>query len=749
MHKSFSYSVLLVLLFNFSLFAQLDDTQVLDREKIPVSNVQLKKFVSCDSMDSVLSEYFRKQLFSQISGYGDGGIYPGLERMNDGLIAPTNSDVSSPAMAEMSKSSVSGGGEVFMSQTNVQIEGIDESEVVKTDGKYIYYVSNTPDQDGFQYVYIASAVPSSELSLVKRIKLPSTYSNLSLYLSDGKLTILANKWNNNYRPPVSLISRGNSSETIVVVYDVTVPSKPVLDQYYSVSGNLSQSRRNGDFLYVLSQDFITLNTWGYRGVFDKASIQKYIDTEFRYDTLLPQVVEVKRNTNGTSNLPWKGKNLPYSFQKSSIPCEEIEYLLPEKPDNLSFLTLSIIPLSWKWKIQKKVIYGDASQFFMSLDSLYIVSNYWQQGGDFACPMNARCMMPFFRSEQNSLIHKFRMNKDKVDYVYTVLTPGTPLSQYAMNERDGVLYTAHQRDMMTNGVDLFAIDANGKLLSKIENIGPNERFQSSRYIGNRLYLVTFEQVDPLFVIDTTDPKKMKVLGELVMPGYSTYLHPYDANHLIGIGYDTKTNTWGGTSNAGIKIDLYDVTDVSVPKQKFSKVFGGIGSHSDALSNPRALVWDATNKNLLLPVQLLDQNITTYENLTAWQWLMVVGIDKNAGIAEKARISHIDMTGIAEKRKKACAAYGSVSHEKKCFTHVTTGEKTCLDPSEVSGQKIPLYCFSEYDDTSFIATNFWEYSNSFIQRGVYINKSLYTVSPSFIQANTYGGNYALEKKVGLGK
>jgi uncharacterized secreted protein with C-terminal beta-propeller domain len=181
-----------------------------------------------------------------------------------------------------------------------------------------------------------------------------------------------------------------------------------------------------------------------------------------------------------------------------------------------------------------VIYGDASQFFMTQGSLYIVSNYWKQGADeTTCPPNARCIMPMFRSEQNALIHRFSTKKDTVKYEYSVLTPGMPLSQYALNEKNGVLYTANQKDWTTNGVDIFAIDSTGKLLSKLENVGAKERFQAARYIGDRLYLVTFEQIDPLFVIDTKDAKNMTILGELKMPGYSTYLHPYDATHLIGV------------------------------------------------------------------------------------------------------------------------------------------------------------------------------------------------------------------------
>ena len=96
---------------------------------------------------------------------------------------------------------------------------------------------------------------------------------------------------------------------------------------------------------------------------------------------------------------------------------------------------------------------------------------------------------------------------------------------------------------TQSTRLTIIGSTGKVVGKLTNIAPGENFQSSRFIGERLYLVTFEQIDPLFVVSLTNPASPTILGELKIPGYSTYLHPYDANRLIGVGYDTKTNQWG--------------------------------------------------------------------------------------------------------------------------------------------------------------------------------------------------------------
>jgi len=687
-------------------------------------------------MDTVLTKYFKQALVDQINMYGGSVGKP--------VLMEEPSAVPSPALDKVGLGG--GGGDTGFSQTNIQIAGIDESEVVKTDGKYIYYASNQADADGYQYVTITRATPASDMTLVKRIKLPSNYGNIQLYVADGRLTILANRWNQNYVYNPTPVNIGNGSVTVAVVYDIADPANPQLTRFYSVNGDLSQSRRDGDFLYVLSQNYVTLNTWGPVGMYSKEDIGTYMDKKFDVESILPKTIDIKRNSTVDKQVNVSGKKLPYSLSRGTVKCSEIEYLLPEKPQNLSFLTLSIIPLRSDVEITRKVIYGDASQFFMSKDSFYIVGNYWKQGGNFSCPINARCIMPAFRSEQNSLIHRFAVKNGKASYAYSVLTPGIPLSQYAMNERDGVLFTANQKDWTTNGVDIFAIDGSGKLLSKLENVGEKERFQAARYIGNRLYLVTFEQVDPLFVIDTTSPKNMKIIGELVMPGYSTYLHPYDENHLIGIGYDTKSNQWGGTTNWGIKVDLYDVTDVTKPKQKYSQIYGGMGSSSDALWNPRALVWDDTRHILLLPAQLMDQNPTTYQYNTAWQWLLALRIDKNTGISQEAKITHIDMSGIAEKRKIDCAQYVTSVTEEKCYTHIVTGEKICLKPQDnPANQTIPTYCYAEFDDSSYLANNIWNLSASFIQRGLYIGNSLYTLSPNTIQANTYGWDYAVQKKI----
>ena len=130
------------------------------------------------------------------------------------------------------------------------------------------------------------------------------------------------------------------------------------------------------------------------------------------------------------------------------------------------------------------------------------------------------------------------------------------------------------------------------------------------MGGRAYMVTFRNVDPLFAIDLKDPAP-KVLGQLKIPGYSDYLHPYDENHLIGFGKETVTLPVKGAGPdevtafyQGMKIALFDVTDVTQPKEKFKEIIGDRGTHSELLYNHKALLFDREKGLMAFPVDLME-------------------------------------------------------------------------------------------------------------------------------------------------
>jgi uncharacterized secreted protein with C-terminal beta-propeller domain len=170
-----------------------------------------------------------------------------------------------------------------------------------------------------------------------------------------------------------------------------------------------------------------------------------------------------------------------------------------------------------------------------------------------------------------------------------------------------------------------LDANLDTVGSLDNLAPGEKIYAARFMGDRLYLVTFRETDPLFVINLANPARPKVLGELHIPGFSQYLHPYDATHLIGIG---KESTRGG-----LKIALFDVADVHNPHLVSEKILGGYGSDSEVLRDHRAFLFDREKDLLVLPVHIIEP-----AGLSEWTGAYVFGVSADAGFSLNGTVIH---------------------------------------------------------------------------------------------------------------
>jgi uncharacterized secreted protein with C-terminal beta-propeller domain len=183
-----------------------------------------------------------------------------------------------------------------------------------------------------------------------------------------------------------------------------------------------------------------------------------------------------------------------------------------------------------------------------------------------------------------------------------------------------------------------------ITGKLEEIAPDERIYSTRFIGNRLYMVTFKRIDPLFVIDLSDPKYPKILGELKIPGFSDYLHPYDENHIIGVGKETADNQWGGTSIKGVKLSLFNVSDVNNPNQLDQYEIGASGTDSEALRDHKAFLFDRKKNLLVIPIREVTEkpryDSRGYYMQRVWQGAYVFNLTLEDGFKLKGRVSHLD-------------------------------------------------------------------------------------------------------------
>ncbi|MEK6808996.1 MAG: beta-propeller domain-containing protein, partial [Nanoarchaeota archaeon] len=224
---------------------------------------------------------------------------------------------------------------------------------------------------------------------------------------------------------------------------------------------------------------------------------------------------------------------------------------------------------------------------------------------------------------------------------------TKVISFSMDEQDEYFRVATTtqlyvgKSVMYNNV--YVLNNKLEIIGELPSIAPDERIYSTRFIGDRLYMVTFKRIDPLFVIDMSNPEKPEILGELKIPGFSDYLHPYDENRIIGIGKETSSNEWGGVSVKGVKLALFDVSDVKSPKQLAMYEIGDSGTDSEALHEHKAFLFDKKKNILAIPVREIknkpyyDSKLGYYRQ-RVWQGAYVFGLTPETGFELKGKISH---------------------------------------------------------------------------------------------------------------
>jgi len=252
----------------------------------------------------------------------------------------------------------------------------------------------------------------------------------------------------------------------------------------------------------------------------------------------------------------------------------------------------------------------------------------------------------------TIIHKISINEDKIEYIAKGSVPGRLLNQFSMDQsgdRFRVVttteyYTQYQGMVRANAV--YILDEHLNIVGKLDQIAPDESVYSARFIGDRLYLVTFQQIDPFFVIDLSSDTP-KILGELKIPGFSNYLHPYDNEHIIGIGRDTKEIEEGRVQQLGIKIALFNVEDVSNPKVIDKVIIGDSSTYSESLYDHKAFFFDKTKDILSIPITGDTKNLNEDSNskmiapdYNRWNGFYVYDLDSLDGFDLKGKIAHLD-------------------------------------------------------------------------------------------------------------
>lgn len=514
-----------------------------------------------------------------------------------------------------------GAGAADYSGTNVQVEGVDEADIVKTDGSYIYLVNG-------RRVVIAKAYPAEDMQITASLDFTgnNSFSPLEMYVDGQDMIVIGyvNRYAAGPEPYIDIYPPAYYRSTVkAIIYDISDKANIKQVRELELDGSYVSSRKIGSAFYLLANKGIYYNPLARtveepRPVYrDTAAGGEYAEIDYSQIRCFPDF-------SRPNYLIVAGVNLQRPEEKADIST----YL------------------------------GSGDNIYASMENLYVaVSEY-----KYEVPENSDIMiLPGSSGFSNSKtkIYKFALNDGKLSYSASGEVPGIVLNQFSMDEYNDCFRIATtsgdtwRNDEYTSKNNLYTLDSGLNILGRLEGIAPGEKIYSVRFIGSRGYMVTFKTVDPFFVIDLKEPSRPAILGALKIPGYSDYLHPYDENHIIGFGKETieigqKGDGAAGDTAAyytGMKMAIFDVTDVSNPLEMYKETIGDRGTYSELLNNHKALLF-AKDKNLMaFPVSVMEvqgdkvQDGYPVYGEFVYQGAYVYNIDLADGFLLKGRITHL--------------------------------------------------------------------------------------------------------------
>lgn len=549
--------------------------------------------------------------------------------------------------ASSTESSSSSSNTKDYSTTNIQVENVDEADIVKTDGDYIYSISE-------DNVIITDVKDPKQPKVVATIKSEDDDIPEDIILYKDKLVVISTKGNQTKR-----YYYNNRMNTVVKIYNITSREKPVLTKSYEMYEPYYTSRCIDNVLYVISSGNLRKEDDEIVVGYNEDNMEKELSVDkIKY---LKDVKTTKQTLISTVDLNNETADIKLDSYLMNISnayvSENAIYLLNQRYSNDTKMPISLL-------FGLKGVFGLEDYYEM-----YAESGYYTE------------------------IYKFDI-KENVEYKAKTKVKGKTINQYSLDEKDNHLRIALYDN---DGSRVAIFDEDLKQIGISDNVAKGEKMYSSRFIGDKVYFVTYKTIDPLFVMDLSNETKPKVLGKLKIPGYSTYLHPYDENHIIGIGMETKEiinrNSNGKVISTtakvvGMKMALFDVSNVNSPVQISSVVIGDSRTTSAILTNPKALLFSKEKSLIAIPVNNYSQD---FEVTSSNNYETMINNYTKYGKPYNAEGYFVYNINVQDGFKLK----GVITHEKTNATYY--------------------------------------YSNSKLLRGLYIDNNLYTVSETMIKVN----------------
>lgn len=511
-------------------------------------------------------------------------------------------------------------GAIEHSETNVQVPGVDEGDTVKTDGHYIYSIQNGR-------VRIIRAYPAHDMALLATLQFDSGFNPIELYIDGDQLIVVGTAWHaegsGDAAPVVPedgavimpIWAPSGESRTIARIYNIADRTQPVLQREIAFTGDYLSSRKIGQSVYLIGRKY-----------------PNYYLSYFSGGGAKPQNLSMTRD----NILPHISDTAIGSGAEHTLPLTDL-YYFPGfvEPDYVVVAGFRLNAPNEDADIKAYLGGGDIA--YASGKNLYL------SAADYSSPEqpDQAVTAPFTH------LYKFALNNGAISFSKAGEVPGTVLNSFAMDEHKDYFRIATTVDQWTQDGDagsletwnnLYTLDGDMQIAGRLEHLAEGERIYSARFIGDRSYLVTFEQTDPLFVIDLSVPETPKVLGELKISGFSNYLHPYDETHLLGFGQETQ-ETETGLVTKGMKLALFDVSDVEHPTQMHNLTIGEEGTNSPLMwGDHKALLFDKKRGLLGFPISETAQNPAEEWPTEIFQGAQLYKISLSDGFRKQAAISH---------------------------------------------------------------------------------------------------------------
>lgn len=519
----------------------------------------------------------------------------------------------------------SGAGPTDYTTTNVQEEGVDEIDLVKTDGEYLYVVSDRSLQ-------IVDSWPAAESHLAGSLELDGWASGLFLH---GDTLLVAMYPDRNELEDAAIYGG-----TRLVVVDVSDRTAPAITRTIDVEGYMADARMIGGDAFVVLNQWARWpdEVWGLAQTeglpqvdydLPEEQLEAALENarEEARETLEPLAAQLAADMDLADVLPQWVDSAGSGEAETLHACTDL--YRPSTPTQHATLTVMQIDLD-DGEVGATGLLADGWTVYASLTDLYVAqSSWWSWWGT--------------DDDLTTNVHKFSLTSgSEPTYEASGSVPGWVYDQFAMSAYDG-----HLRVATTDfdwwwgtttdeeaGSNLFVLEQQGSELAtvgEVRGIAPGEQIQAVRMMGERGYIVTFEQIDPLFTMDLSNPTAPAIVGELELPGFSAYLHPYGDDHLLAVG---MAGTMDGQLT-GLAVNVFDVSDMTAPTLAAQATLEGDGwSWSEALWDHHAFTF---HRDVLSIPAYLDHYDDTTQEWDLFSGLVTFDITPTS-VIEGGRVDH---------------------------------------------------------------------------------------------------------------